>query len=325
MRTRRQSATVFGLVAAAALTAGAWAQSTPPADDAGALSGPKVTPARETTRTLVQRDFDGKLKRIDGDPIAAALDLLDLDKDNRAAADAVLATRSEEIDVLVRDHLKEIAELANARQAGDQARARELMRGILQAAAPMLRKGPLVDQVAAALPTNNGAELKRLVEEYTKAGVEDRMDNGTTDGAPAARPGNRAGRPNPMQANMAERLQGFGQELRRSYERVFGNRAADFQKLVKDLDLTPEQEAKVQRIFTDLFQKTYGKPSPSQRTKAFFDAYKLMNDEQRARFREMVASTREGGGETDPMGDSPQPPEDIPTPPKPESKPDRKP
>jgi hypothetical protein len=299
------AALTLGFSAATAL-----AQSAPAPTEEPALSGPKVAPARTTTKTLIQRDFDGKFKRIDGDPVAAALDLLDLDKETRAAADRVLAERARDMDGLVKDHLREIAELANARQSGDQARARELMRDLLTTAKPILDKGPIVDQVAAALPTDKAAELKRIVEEYVQAGIGERMNG---DGADTPRRRTAAGgKPTKFQASLAERLQEFGGELKRSYERVFGNRAADFQKLVKDLGLSPEVESKVQQIFTDLFQKTYGKPTKAQSTKAFFEAYALMTPEQRAKLRERFAPTPSDPDR--PAGESPKPPSEVPTP-----------
>lgn len=254
-----------------------------------ALAGPKVSPTRKAP-SLVQREFDGRLKRIEGEPVAAALDLLELDPAARAAADGVLAERAAELDALVRDNLKEIAELASARQAGDQARVRPLLRGLLAKAGPVLRKGAVVDQVAAVIPPDAGAELKRLVEEYAKAGLEDRMTSNTGEGMPRTR----GGEPSRMRAEITERLNGFGTELRRAYERVFGERSREFQELIADLGLSPEQESRVQQIFTDLFQKTYGKPTRQQSTKAFFEAYALLDAEQRARLRERFAATGAG-------------------------------
>ena len=176
----------------------------------------------------------------------------------------------------------------------------------------MLQKGPLVDQVADALPAAKAAELKRLHEEYITAATQDRMDGEMTDADNARCAEGREGRRGRFQANMAERLQGFGQEIRRSYERVFASRTAEFQELVKDLGLSPEVESKVQRIFVDLFQKTYGKPTKAQSTKAFLEAYALLDPEQRAKLRERLAAR-----DPDQPSDStpaPKPPHEIPTP-----------
>jgi len=275
-----------------------------------ALGGPKVNPARSTIKTLVQRDFDGKLKRID-DPVAAALDAVELSKEGRAAADEVVRKRGAVLDELVKDNLKEIVELAGARQAGEAARARELMRDLLRTAGPIMKKGTLVEQVSAALPTQAGEELNRLVEEYVQAAVEDRMENGGPEGA--ARAG--GGKPGKMQASIAERLTGFGAEIKRSYERVFTSRARDFEKLLKDLNLAPEVESKVQQVFTDLFQKTYGKPTPAQGSKAFMQAWVLLDGEQRTRLRELLDERRGGvGSEEVKRGERPRPAGEVPVP-----------
>jgi hypothetical protein len=299
-------------VTAALLTAAApsLAQN---ADDPVPLGGPKVeTRDAERRHTLVERDFDGKLKRVD-DPVVAALELLDLSDADRAAAQDVLDARAAAMDALVRDHLKEIAELASARQSGDQAAARRLLADLLQKAKPITSKGTVLEQVKAVLSNKDGAELERLVKEYTAATVADRADNSMGD--PGARkPRTRVGQR--VQAQITERLTGLGAEIKRSYERVFGGRAGELQEAIATLGLSPEQESKVQRIFTDLFQKTYGKPTRTQSTKAFLDAYALMNDEQKARLRELIAE-RMSPGRNKPAAAKPADkpaPTDIPTP-----------
>lgn len=299
--------------AAALLLAAAPTRAQSAADDSAPLGGPKVeTRDAERSHTLVERDFDGKLKRID-DPLVAALELLDLSDADRAAAQDVLDARAAEMDALVRDNLKEIAELASARQSGDQTAARGLLADLLRKAKPITSKGTVLEQVKAVLSNKDGAELERLVGEYSAATAAERAENPMGE-AGARTPRTRVGKR--LQAQAIERLAGLGGEIKRSYERVFGGRAGELQELVAKLGLSPEQESRVTQIFTDLFQKTYGKPTRAQSTKAFFEAYALMNDEQKARFRELAAE-RTGAAKprrkTDQPTDKPAPTE-IPTP-----------
>lgn len=301
------------MVCVAAWFAAAGASIAQPAGDSAPLAGPKVeTRDAERSPTLVERDFDGKIKRVD-DPVVAALELLDLSDADRAAAQDVLDARAAAMDALVRDHLKEIAELASARQSGDQAAARRLLADLLQKAKPITSKGTVLEQVQAVLSNKDGAELERLVKEYTAATIADRTENSMGE-AGARKPRTRAGQR--MQAQVTERLTGLGAEIKRSYERVFASRAGELQQAIATLGLSPEQESKVQQIFTDLFQKTYGKPMRAQSTKAFLEAYALMNDEQKARLRELIAE-RTSAGRNKPAADKPTDkpaPTDIPTP-----------
>lgn len=293
-----------GAVVSLAVVAGAWAE--PPAEKPPVLSGPRVGEPGLATRprSIVERDLDGSLKRLESDPIAAALAMLDLDEASSAAARGVIEARERGMDSLVRDHLREVAELSNARQAGDKTRVRELTRALLTAAGPMLQKGPLIDQVCAVIPSDSAGELRAMVSEYETALREE-----TAKTAGAQR---RQGR---LNGAIAERLEGFGHEIKRAYERTFGARQKEFQELIATLDLSPEQESKVQRIFTDLFQKTYGKPSRTQNATAVMEAYNLLNAEQRRKFRELAKDAFDPAPKESPApARAPSPPTTIPTP-----------
>src|SRR5690606_30304765 len=73
-----------------------------------------------------------------------------------------------------------------------------------------------------------------------------------------------------------------GGEIRRSYERTIGAAARDFDRLLQDLNVTPEQDAQIRRIVGDSFQRNAGKSTPQERAKVFAEVYKLLDNQQKA-------------------------------------------
>ncbi len=93
--------------------------STPAASPAAAepsLGGPKVT-AAETASTLIERDLEGKVKRLVVSPAEAAVKLLKLDAPTRAKVDAVLIDNAAAWDGFVRTNLKDVLRIAQGLQS----------------------------------------------------------------------------------------------------------------------------------------------------------------------------------------------------------------
>ncbi|MFN7315176.1 MAG: hypothetical protein ACK5VN_05840, partial [Phycisphaerae bacterium] len=59
-------------------------------DDADSLAGPKIAAKDAEKRTIVRRDFQGKLERLDERPEIAAVRMLPLDEATRAAVDTII-------------------------------------------------------------------------------------------------------------------------------------------------------------------------------------------------------------------------------------------
>jgi hypothetical protein len=304
-----------GCVLAFALaTSGALAQEKPapdkPANDSP-LSGPEVK-AQTGNKTLVERDFAGKLKRVEVHPAEAAVKLLNLDEPTRAKVDAVLAQRAATMDGIVRDNLKTIVQLAGARESGNRTELQRLMRELGEAAKPLRDRGALLNELVAALPEAEGKQLKAIVTEYFGALVQERAEEAKsadreakptgemekrpdtdTPGETGANPRRnrpRGGSPSAAGGMAAEIAAIAGGELKRAYERVVGQRSKDFDELIKTLNLTPEQEGKVRKLVGDSFTATYGKASPAEKAKVFLQVYALLDEDQKAtlakRFRE---------------------------------------
>lgn len=249
--------------------------------DGGALAGPKVVERERAKASIVEREFDGKLKRLEQHPVLVALDKLELTNEQRAKATEVVVSRNTQLDTIVRDNLRGIIEAALARQAGDQAAAQAKFGELLKKARPFLDRGTLLSELRPALPTEQYEQLKHAVDEYNAAAAQDAMN------APGAKRQNRIG------AALAQGFEGFGLEVKASYERVFADRNKEFEELLQHLDLSPEQESKVRQKVIDLVQKTYGKPTKAQQVRVFLDIYGELTPEQRKKLAQRIGEERQ--------------------------------
>jgi hypothetical protein len=246
--------------------------STQPAPH-GPLSGPAVNDPRVGV-TLVDRDLSGRVRRLEITPIEAGSRLLRLDEPTRLAVEKALAQRARLLDQVVADHLGLILRLAGAREAGQRDNIQKYLRE-LSDEAPVLRDlSALQRDVHAALSTPQRDELIRLTQDYWNAIIEEKQAEAKRDGKEFK----------PAQTRewlRAEFMAIAGQELRRAYDRVIGQKVRDFDSLLKALDLTPEQESKIRQIAGDAFQKNEGRARATETARVFTLIYRALEPEQR--------------------------------------------
>jgi hypothetical protein len=249
------------------------------------LAGPKVKTG-VARKSLVEREFGGKLKRLDVDPAQAALELLDLSEEERIATDRVRFERAAIMDKLVTDNLREVAEMANAFQARDTMEGLRLLKELFDKADTWRARGRLEDELAAELSEPNAAELRRITKEYLDAAIAESAAEPGLNGKPRGRLG----------ALMHERLTTLGHEIRQSYERTIGAGAKDLDALLKRLAVTPEQESVIRAVIQDTYVATYGKPTKAQQAAAFLKIYGELDAEQRKEFAKYIGEQRGAAG-----------------------------
>lgn len=243
------------------------------------LAGPRLDqPGIVEAPSLVERDFDGRLKRLEGLPVEAALDRMNLTDAQRDAARKPLRDRSLAIEKILRDNLKLVIDAQSAFKPGDDGRGQRALARLYQLAEPVLGGPRPLDLAAAALDDDHARELRRIVGEYTRAAVEDRMA-GHVDGKKADRFG----------AYVAENAATVFKEIELAAKRVFEAGDRDFQELSRKLELTPEQESRIQAIFIEMATTRNGPPDKMKQLQAILSAYALLTDDQRARLREHMA------------------------------------
>lgn len=247
-----------------ALLAAVLLQPPPPT---GPLAGPSVmTPDRAPT--LVARDFDGKVKRLDEPAEEAALRLLTLSDAEKSKAAAITAARAAILDAVLADNIPLLLKLQGLRDGSARDEGLAALRELSAKLRPLRERGRLRDEIAGALTPENASKFIPLVDEYWKAVLAERA---AMEGE-SVRPAQAAGR---------EVLQAIGQEIRRSYERVVGGRQKQLDEALARLSLSPEKEASLRLLVSNHFQATLGTPTPAQQREFVAAFMKELTPEQR--------------------------------------------
>lgn len=285
------------------------------------LAGPEVQ-AESAETTLIERNIDGSMRRLDVPPAVAALERMELAEDVRADIDEMLAARAALMDSIVSKNLEKIQALRDGGEDGEQNR-RAQFRAFREIFAPVLEDGPLEKRVADLLPESQRAEFFGMIEEHRGAraqqarhrraeelGIEaELLDDPTDDAmlfAGEAEPGDAPppprrprgeGREGPRgprgdlegtDRGLRMQLAALRDEVRRSVERVVGEKQDHMQRLISDLDLTGEQEAQVRELFSSRRAEGQGeKPDRAERREMMRALAEILTPEQRAKLREL--------------------------------------
>jgi hypothetical protein len=266
--------------------------------DDQALAGPRVDKA-PTGKTLIERNFDGSLVRIDERPEQAATALLTLSADEKAAVTKLFDDRAAGITKLLYEHFDTFLAIQAARQGGAmrpggdpkerealQPKMKELRTAAEEAG---LLRPALVEQVAKLLSEDQATEYRRIVGEYMAAlEAQFQRENGQMQGA-FSRPGNptpdvpRRGGPGADRAEINLLLR----EVARSLGAIVQERKEQLEALFKAVDATPEQQSKIEAIVRQSAgQNKLRPPSPEQRAENFMKIMDVLTPEQREKARE---------------------------------------
>ncbi|MCC6229399.1 MAG: hypothetical protein IT432_09250 [Phycisphaerales bacterium] len=240
--------TLFAVVAAAAMgvVPDALAQNLPaeptkqPEKQSAAnpLGGPKIDAPPSAASSLVSTDFNGTVRRLETTPEEAAVALLNLTGSAKERVDALFAKRGKAIEEFVTGNLDLLTKLDTAGKTNNK--RDQLMLGLeaFQKLNAVWKDGTLFDQVKASLPDDKRAEFERLVTGYWNALVEEGKNIPNEEGKKRGR----------FEIVAGERLQAFVGEIGRAFERGVksGRLIAEF--VLKDLNLTDAQKARVREI-----------------------------------------------------------------------------
>lgn len=273
-----------GAVGAVGWVGVARAQSAPAADSppADVLSGPKVA---ETTseRTLVQRDFSGKVRRLEVPPEEAAIELLTLDEGARARVQRVLDERAAIMDRILADNLDLLVRFQSARERRDRLK---LLGEFRVAMEPLEARGTLRAELRAELPKSEAGRFDQLVDGYWETVTKEAVAE-----AKASDPKAKAG-----EVIVRERLQALGNEVRRAYDRRITQSVKQLDEFLAKLNLTPEQDAEVRGHVTRFVERTKGNANPAQRRELFGKILAGLNaDQKRLLIAEVVGATARPG------------------------------
>ncbi len=242
----------------------------PPANEAPAvLAGPRVAPSQGPT--LVQRDFNGGLIKLELFPAHAALRCLELDAQARAKVEAILNERTALLDSVVRDHFEMLIELFSAGQAGDQPETIRIAVAFTQKLKPLIARGAIETELAAALPQTQAQRLHALVSEYYDALLAD---------APAKPDGKRPAR---FEIVAGETLRLWGEQIRLSFERQVVGGEIFFERIIRQLDLRPDQEERLRDRIGKYVEETKLNPTKEQERQFGLEVMAWLDPAQQAR------------------------------------------
>jgi hypothetical protein len=231
------------------------------------LAGPKIAVA-EQRATLVQRDFDGGLVRLEERPETAALALLTLDAAEKESTEALLTDRAVRVAAALRDHTDLFLRAQNLRQGGLGAEDRQVLRALRDAIRPLLEP-TLASSVEAVLSEGNRAEFRRLLAEYHAAlAAASGMSSETS----------RGGRREP--AGAAE-LRLTVLEMARSLGGIVEDRRERTEAILRAANATPEQERAIREILRNQEASPGAGASEEARRRVMQEIMQTLATEQR--------------------------------------------
>ncbi|HEX8875517.1 MAG TPA: hypothetical protein VF777_02130 [Phycisphaerales bacterium] len=283
------------------------------ADPAGLLAGPKVA-AAERRASLVRLGADGMLAALDDREEIVAVDLLQLTASERDPIDRLVRLRVTEILSGGLAKIPILLELQEAIASGEDARVDEVLTRYGATRPTWANPTPLDEIIESALPEHARGSYRAIVDEYRAAwmseqgGTEPEMGRGRGLPGPArASSSMTASTDAPSDAALLANLEREKKiaDIRRPTDAALAQARERFEKISRRLDLSPEQEGKIQTALQEYATGTNFKPKPRDGLKLLGDLFGVLTWKQRA---EMMRYLREENPKPRwrPLRDSPQ-------------------
>lgn len=217
--------------------------STACGQDEGALAGPKVVEHGE--KSLIRRDFDGRVRILETTAPEEALNLLQLSAPEREAVDALLSKRAKLLEDFVADNVFLLGQIDTADKAGAKGQAAWLLFGMMGKLRPVTGDGLLEDQIARVLEPATRERFLSLVREYNLAAIRDRCSVPNKEGKIPSR----------FEAAAGIRGESLAREIERAYKRLEASGEFAFRLIFTGVELTDTQKTKIRELL-ELHQRT---------------------------------------------------------------------
>ena len=237
-----------------------------------------------------------------------ALDLLGLTPEEREPIDRLVRLRVAEVMSGGLSRIPILLELQEAIASGEDARVDDVLRRFGASRPTWANPTPLDHIIERALPEHARSAYRELVEEYRAAWLREKRD--------AASAGSRDDARSEMSESEVERTSDALlwarlerekrlADIQRPTEASLAEARERFEKIGRRLELTPEQEGRIQTLIQEYATGTNFKPKPRDGLKLLSDLFGVMTWKQRA---EMVRYLREESPRPRwrPLRDSPQ-------------------
>jgi hypothetical protein len=304
-------AVILGLAGSAAFALA----SEPLRDEGVLLSGPKVT-APDRRVTLVKIGPDGMLAGLEDREEIVALDLLRLTPDEREPIDRLIRLRVADVMSGGLGKIPILLELQEAIASGEDAKVDGVLERFGATRPTWSNPTPLNEIIENALPERVREQYRALVDEYRAAwleqqrGVESEIARGRDLPGPGAMPDSMVTRADADMASDAALLAKLEREkkladIRRPTDASLAQARERFERIGRRLELTPEQEGRIQTLIQEYATGTNFKPKPRDGLKLLGDLFGVLTWKQRA---EIARYLREENPKPRwrPLRDSPQ-------------------
>ncbi|MBX3358671.1 MAG: hypothetical protein KF745_09605 [Phycisphaeraceae bacterium] len=207
------------------------------------LAGPSTTPSEDPAPrpTIVVHDFAGRIVPPEMPAEIAAARLLPLDEEAAASIRAIIDRRAAAIDEFVADNIDLLTRLNSAGAAGDKLDQLDLASEAYARLRPVREATggrSLQAAIRAALPPDQRAEYDGILRDYWAAVAASAVARPGPDGKVKSR----------FEAVAAAKLESFGQEIGRAFERMLKSGDLVYTIVTKDLNLTESQAAKIRTL-----------------------------------------------------------------------------
>lgn len=309
MRTATIAA-ILGLMGSAASLAAVAAEL---AEEPGLLAGPKVA-APDRRVSLVKIGPDGMLAALEDREEIVALDLLRLTPEERDPIERLIRLRVAEVMSGGLGKIPILLELQEAIASGEDTKVDAVLERFGATRPTWANPTALDVLIEGALPERTRAAYRTIVDEYRAAWLEQQRSGDAALARGRGLPDPDA-KPDPMttpadaESDVAllaklEREKKLA-DIRRPTDAALAQARERFEKIGRRLELTPEQEGRIQTLIQEYATGTNFKPKPRDGLKLLGDLFGVLTWKQRA---EMVRYLREQNPRPRwrPLRDSPQ-------------------
>lgn len=292
-RTRPRAALLLGVAGCwLAIIPASHAQNQGPpsgrdAQPPGLLAGPSLEPAARE-RTIVERDFDGRVKIPDPTPEQAALRLLAIDAETQPKIDRVLARRLQILSDFVGENLFLLQQLDTADKAGDKKGAILLALKAATELRALTENGTLQQQLARVLPVSQRREFNAILARFWKEYANEQVKHPNKEGKARGR----------VEVVAEAKVQSLGREIERTVASMVGSGDLIARLLLKDITLLPEQRARVADIIELYARHAKDAPTDKQNQQLFVTLLTALDADQQKQLISNLKSL---------MGEAPKP------------------
>ena len=256
------------------LAPGAQAQEQSP------LAGPSVT-SKAKPASLVERDFNGAVRRPERTPEEAAIAILTLSDAAKAKVEEVFDRRYQALDAFVAGNINLLTKFGVAFGTGNKLDMAGLGIEAFNKTANLRIGGSLWEQVRAALPSDVAPKFDALMNEYWDAVVAEGRKTKNEQGKERSR----------FEITTAEKLQIFGHEIEQSFNSQIYSGSLYVNALKAKVNLTQSQRKRIEELTLDFAKRTNFKPTDKDQGQLVIAILAVLDESQRAQ----VARILQGG------------------------------